>query len=171
MPSVHLEHRFEQPFEAASGCALDCGGRLGGHRLQDRIEHGRGALAQARQRVSALEQECETAAAEFLGELPHDGGHRGEASARELHVGERVIGVGVESARDQHEIRSKRLGRGDQDSLEDPDVLGITAAGRHRDVERVAVAAAAATLRRGARPGVVGELVGRDVEDTRIVFE
>lgn len=79
--------------------------------------------------------------------------------------------MGVEAARDQHEIRPKPLGCGDQDSLEDPDVLGIAAAGGHRHVEGVAAAPAVADFRGSAGAGVVGKLVRGDVEDARIVFE
>lgn len=168
---MQLDHGCEDAVESTSRDEI-LGCRQGGWgRIEHRIEYRRGALTHTRQRVAALEQECETAAAEFLGELPHDRGHRGETRATEPHVCEGIVRVGIEAARDQHELRSKPPGRRDQDSLEDADVLGVAATRRHRDVEGVAAAAPSPDFRGSAGSGVVGILVGRDVEDTRILFE
>ena len=81
-------------------------------------------------------------------------------------LGERIVAMGVEACRDEHELGLERPHRRLDDVLECARVLLVARPGRERDVER-----RLGLLVRPAGAGVERPLVQRDEEDGRVVPE
>ena len=155
--------------ESASGWHFDvCGGQL---RLKERIEHGTGALAQAAGGVSALEQENLTPVAQIVGQSAGDRGHIAKSGAGDFHRGQRVVDVGVETARHQYDFGAECKRGGHEESLQRAYVFCVATTRRQGDVEGGSNASTDSGLDGVSRSGVVRVLMGRNVQNRGILLE
>ncbi len=123
------------------------------------------------QMVAPLQREDDAPPAEFAGHGDQFPGDAGIASQRELHHRQGVLPVGVVPGGDQDQVGAEPAGQRPDQFFVHPQVPLIAHSGRERDVEDGPLPLADPRLLPVAGAGVVGVLVGGEIEDGGVGFK
>ena len=168
---MDLAGRVHQALEGAAwGCLLERDGGPGRGR-QKPAQDCAGALFESGERVAAFEYKKKATLTEFVGQLAKKERHGEVSHLTDFHSGQRVVSVSVKTTGDQDHLGFEIPGHGHNDPLQKPDVLGVAAAGRHGEVYGGPSARPLPRFAKSAGSGIVGVLVGGDVEDAGVAFE
>src|SRR5579883_1833500 len=99
------------------------------------LDHREAVERRGRLVIAALVAEQKPAAAQRLRRFLDQARHRPKAIGMEHHPGERIVEAGVETTRDDDEIRSEATERWKDDALEGGEIGADAAARRHGNVE------------------------------------
>src|ERR1041385_5074084 len=114
--------------------------------------------------VPAFEDGDDSSVADLLCRLHHERGEQSERAGREIHVGERVVAVRVETRGDDDQVRTVPLDGREDLPPECGDILLLPRARRHRNVEREARTLTLSPLRAAPGAGVKWKLVRADIK-------
>ncbi len=162
-----------EPFHGAPGERVDVDRDRVRARRGPVHEHGhdrRHRQAERVQVVAALEHDAD-GRADAVGRSPQGCRHAREPRLGHAAGRQRVVAVGVEPGRDQHELRLPRPDQPAGHVLDQRPVRRVPAAAGHRQVDGEALAGARSHVRGRAGPRVHRVLVDRDEQDVGVGVE
>src|ERR1035437_1289203 len=121
--------------------------------------------------VASLKHRDQPAMTRRLGDSLDDPGQLRIALGSPLHPAQRIAISGIESRRDEHEIRLEGRGCWLQSFLKCLPVIGVATTGRERHIDLRSKALAHPLVLRAASSGIERRLMDREVKDRRVLVE
>src|ERR671918_1955340 len=105
-----------------------------------------------------------------LGDITYDRGHLSVPILSDVHTGQGIVAVRIESCRDENQVGFKGLGHWVEELLECLTVLAIAAPGRQGHIHGVAEPRSGATLSRSTCAWIEGELMRTEKQHAGVIL-